>query len=257
MGLILFIPAVAQSSDECLGWFKKTGINPKDSGCEVDCAAVETDMATFMCTNRCDEFCRPAPKCKHDPFWMQKIKDGRAVGWPVPLEKSVAWSKDEREALLTVLDQLPDDLKVKGLRGIYRLQKSVDIINPGSQNEGAISLYDRAFGGPFSLGRVIAHELAHQWYAEAPKAIRQGYESELGWRLSSKGNESPKHIPDRKFVSPDADDSPQEDFAHNVDTYLFQPDKLRSISPKAFDWIRKHFSKEFKLREGCKDAARK
>ena len=33
-----------------------------------------------------------------------------------------------------------------------------------------------------------------------------------------------------------------------VEFYLHKSDRLKEVTPKAYDWIKKHFGKEFKLK---------
>ncbi|MFN3455333.1 MAG: hypothetical protein ACK41T_10275 [Pseudobdellovibrio sp.] len=117
-------------------------------------------MATFSCNLRCEKYC--SSKCKIDPYWESKIKDGRPKLWDLSSEKTKEWSTSEREALEKILTRLPDDFKKISLDGIYRMGKSVQIVNPGTTYEASITLYDYAFQDPpFTLERVIVHELAH------------------------------------------------------------------------------------------------
>lgn len=217
----------------------------------IKCNLIDTDMGTFMCPNRCDEFCKPAPKCKPDPFWVKQIKNGRPGHWPNSSEIAVGWSEADKKALLTALGQLPDDLKVRNLEGIFRLGKSIEIGNPGTEIDGAISLYDRAFGGPYSLGRVIAHELAHLSYDSLSLNQKNDYMEKAGW-IRPKADQPLKPSEDRKFVDRDASSSPEEDFAHNLDTYLFDPERLKVSVPEVYEWISKNFSKNFALKKDCK-----
>ena len=42
------------------------------------------------------------------------------------------------------------------------------------------------------------------------------------------------------FVSDDGRDSPDEDFANNVEFFLFRPEKLKKTSPGVYDWLKKN-----------------
>jgi len=254
---VIFFSIGTYASDDCLNWFNKSGINPGTPECELKCATLVAEMGTFTCPNRCDEFCKPKAKCKHDMFWLKKIKSERPNKWPISSEKTVPWSEEYKEKLLAALEQLPDEFKLETLVGFYRMQKSAQIINPGTEIDSAIVLYDRAFNGPFSLARVVAHELAHQWYESSSAKIKIDYREQLGWIKSDTSEAGFKPDSDRKFVDSDADSSPDEDFAHNMEAYLFDAERLRHMIPKAFEWIQNHLSKNFKLKESCKDEKKK
>lgn len=153
---------------------------------------------------------------------------------------------------MLALAQIPDELKDDKIKGIFRIQKSDDIGNPGSYSEGNIVLYDRAFDSNYSLARVIAHELAHGIYENASDKWKNGYRDALGWKLNryTQSYQPPKN---REFVKSEGRDSPNEDFAINIDFYLFDPKQLRTTAPKAFEWIEKNFSKKFKLKQECEN----
>jgi hypothetical protein len=51
-----------------------------------------------------------------------------------------------------------------------------------------------------------------------------------------------------KFVELDGRDSPSEDFANNVQYFLFHPLKLRLFTPSAYEWISYHFGDKFIIR---------
>jgi hypothetical protein len=254
---IAFIALIISSNsvladDECPKWFQDSGIKPSDKHCEEKCLTLLSDMSTFMCNQRCHEFCLALPKCSPDKFGLKKIKDGRPNGWPSPLEKTVSWARADKEALLLALAQIPNELKNDKIQGIFRMQKSDNAGNPGSYSEGNIVLYDRAFNSNYSLARVIAHEPAHGIYENSSDKWKNGYRDALGWKLNryTQAYQPPKN---RKFVKPEGQDSPNEDFAINVDFYLFDPSQLKATTPRAFEWIEKHFSKKFKLQQECEN----
>ena len=136
------------------------------------------------------------------------------------------------------------------------MKKSIQIVSPGTEIDGSVSLYDYAFNGPFSLNRVLAHELAHSWYNSSSKNVRAKYQKAAGWFREPITKKIVTPV-DRAFVNQDAKESPDEDFAHNIDTYLFEPDALRKAAPKVSAWIEANFSKDFSLKTGCKDHGKK
>lgn len=61
--------------------------------------------------------------------------------------------------------------------------KSVQIVNPGTTYEASITLYDYAFQDPpFTLERVIVHELAHVIFNKLTKKDILSFRSSLGWK---------------------------------------------------------------------------
>lgn len=242
--------------DDCKTWFEKSKISPHENQCFEKCASHIVDMGTFTCHERCYEFCRPAKKCPPDPFWKSKLKIGRPQNWANASEKTSAWTKSEQKSVEDALNQVPDQLKIDSLNGIYRMKVSSDIINPATSDveSGTIVLYDRAFSGQHSLARILVHELAHQWFFHAPKPEANDYQNTLSWTPNSKGEEIPAD--DRKFVESDAKESSNDDFAINAETFLFDPDRLKKIVPKASLWFQSHFSGRFRIKEGCNNGRR-
>jgi hypothetical protein len=57
-------------------------------------------------------------------------------------------------------------------------------------------------------------------------------------------------------MRPDAKIGPEEDFAVNVDSYLFQREKLKKTVPNAYAWIKNHFGDKFVV-SGDSDAREK
>lgn len=51
------------------------------------------------------------------------------------------------------------------------------------------------------------------------------------------------------YVEEDGKSSREEDFANNIEHFLYDSDKLKKITPSAYDWIKKHYGEQFKLKE--------
>ena len=151
------------------------------------------------------------------------------------------------------MDELPDELLSNKISGFYRLKKSKDHPNPASGSEGDIVIYNSAFDSTSSLGQIVAHELAHQNYDELRETERRDYRHATGWHLEL-DPEGTIFWAGRKvgYVEDDGKNSHEEDFANNVEYYLFRPEKLKKITPTTFDWIRKHFGENFKLQRAKK-----
>ncbi len=236
------------AEDPCLTWFQSSGVKSDGKGCLISCDLIPKDMSSFDCSDRCDEFCK-AKKCQPNPYWKNKLKNGAPKNWNLPTEQPANWTDLEMTQMMTILNQLPDQLESFPLDGIYRMKKSVDIINPGSTSDDGkeIAIYDRAFHSPFwSLSSVVTHELGHMVFQSMGAAEKQKYIDVLGW--NKKGAIRPG-----EFVSSTAKDDVNEDFAENFSFFLLNRDILKSKVPKAYGWLVQKFTANFKLKDGCKN----
>ncbi len=43
--------------------------------------------------------------------------------------------------------------------------------------------------------------------------------------------------------------SPEEDYANNLEYFIYNPDKLKQVTPNAYEWIKKRFGPKLKLKE--------
>ena len=138
------------------------------------------------------------------------------------------------------------------IKGLYRMQKSIYYPNAASgDSAGDIVLYDTAFDLQHNLSQVLAHELAHLVYSGLSPDERDDYRFATQWFDMGKSSDQPAWVCLRKgFVEPDGADSPSEDFSNNVEYYLFNPDRLKAVTPQAYDWIKRHFGANFKLGKG-------
>ena len=205
-------------------------------------------MSTFSCPSECDKICKV--KCELDSFWKNKVKEGRPKNWEIDSEKSSAWTAEEKEQIKELLARMPSDLNKLPLEGIYRMKKSVDIVNPAttSYDGKAIVLYNNTFGHPsWSIQEVLLHEIGHSIYAGYSAADQQQYEKTLGWKKDNQGSYSKVG----SFVSVRAHDDPIEDFAENLRFLLLNPEKLKSHNSQAFDWFSVKYKKQLKLKKEC------
>jgi hypothetical protein len=194
--------------------------------------------------------------CKTNPagydFWLPKLISGRPAGWPHSKEISKDWTEEEIEKVLEALGDLPEELRLQTLKHIFRMSKSgTQKGNPSTSAEGTIVLYDEAFSKKHKLGQVLAHEIAHQFYRDLPEEEKQDYHLVTNWTLE-KDEKSGKDLiisqRDKGYVKEDGNESPEEDFANNVEVELFDPDNLRKVTPQAQRWLEKHFRGKLKLR---------
>jgi hypothetical protein len=54
-------------------------------------------------------------------------------------------------------------------------------------------------------------------------------------------------------VEVDGKTSPEEDFANNVEFFLFEPDTLKTKSPNLFAWLQKTLGLKLRLEKGCRN----
>jgi hypothetical protein len=198
--------------------------------------------------------------CQGNPegyaYWGPKLKDDRPQ-WPHRFEKSKKWTIEEKERVLEALAELPEVLWGNTIEGIYRMDKSqTSVNNPATSAAGAIVLYDSAFSKPNKtqpLARIIGHELAHEYYRKKlSDADLADYHTLASWESSTNPDTGEVRwtSPRTNFVKNDGRISPEEDFANNIEYFLFEPAKLKYITPNAYDWIIHHFGGKLKLRKG-------
>ncbi len=134
-------------------------------------------------------------------------------------------------------------MQIHALTGLKN-QKFLKMIKPAGQE---IVVYNSAFDGPgLSLDKIVAHELSHAIFLNFSKSEIKNYERSLGWSVASKGRAR-----SGLFISSGARDNVDEDFANNIEYFLFATEELKSKVPKAYSWILNKFSKNFKLKEAC------
>jgi hypothetical protein len=229
--LVLATSNRLRAEDECKEWFVRSGIKPESKNCVIDCDILPKDMGTFDCAEQCEEFCKPK-KCEANPYWEQKIKNGRPTNWDLKTEVTTKWFEQEKKKLMDLLVHLPKQFKSTPFDGFYRMKKSIVLTNPGTTASAGdkIVIYDRAFNNPFhSTSQVIVHELAHVLFLHFEKSERRSYQDFLKWKINR------DRIATRpgEFISSRAKDSIAEDFAENISSFIFEPDRLKSMVPRS------------------------
>ncbi len=171
------------------------------------------------------------------------IKEGLPTEWPHKTEKSQKWTTEEINRLIEVIEGLPDYLKSLYINGIYRLQKSKDISNPAANSDNSeIVLYDETFSKNRNLSRIVAHEFAHQLYSKMTDDEKLDYRRATGWNIKY-GKNRDYYTERRKsgYIEPDGMSSANEDFANNLEHFIFNSDKLKTITPSAYNWFSKKY----------------
>jgi hypothetical protein len=201
---------------------------------------------TYVSATQVSRSCREKRK-GHD-FWSQKLKEGHPRDW-TKREVHKKWTAEERERMLEALSELPEILWPKSLEGIYRMFKSKDHPNPASHGGPFVVLYDTAFGENQRLARVLAHELAHQNYEELNLSEGSSYRSAAGWTSWMDKDRNVFWIPRSKgFVKEDGQSKPGEDYANNIEYFLFEPELLKRKTPRVYDWIKSRYGDKLKIR---------
>ena len=185
------------------------------------------------------------------------MKDGLPPDWPHKNEKGKAWAEEEKNLLIEALEAAPQGILPKKLIGIYRAEKSRQFPNPATSGvatdgtlEGFVVIYDSAFEKNQNLARIVIHEMSHQIYVELSDDDQGSYHTVTNWFVEKDPKtEQTKGLAARLtgFVLDDGRDSPGEDFANNVEFFLFEPKKLQEVTPHAHRWISEHFGDKFRL----------
>ncbi|MCM2282421.1 MAG: hypothetical protein NDI61_11320 [Bdellovibrionaceae bacterium] len=179
-------------------------------------------------------------RSKSYDFWNHRFSDGRPDGWPHRGEKSVAWTEEEKERFYEAMASLPDLFQIESMRTIYRMKQSWYPPNPATHANGILVLYDAAFSTKGNLARYLAHELSHEIFRSLPDG-GESYADGNGWRVEREGDKFVWSGRKSGYVDEDGANSRSEDFANNIEFYLFEPEKLRKTTPEAFKWIQKQY----------------
>lgn len=248
--LLLMFSASKGSAEipaDCRSWFQSAKINPNEKSCEGACALIPYGTKTFYCNTYCALLCTTPEPCPLPDFIRQKIKDGYPSNWEFSSElmgkNSAGWPVEDRRKLEKELRRLPKQLQNGPFEGFFRLRKSVQIINPGSEYKGKIAFYDHAFDGEFPLDEVVIHEIAHTLYSKNENEFLRA----LGWKRPRAYQG--EWYRSGEFLDRDAINSPSEDFASLMTEFLKRPENLRKRIPAVHAWFKKTFSDSFKLKD--------
>lgn len=202
---------------------------------------------TFVKATSISSHCRSSRLS--DKYWKNKFEVRRPADWPYDQEKSKDWTVEEVERVLDAICELPEELWKKSDYKIYRMEKSKDGHNPATSSTNILVLYDSAFNKGKTLSRILAHEFAHEIYGNLDVSDAKGYRLTTNWFEVNKNGR--RILISRKdgFVTDDGRVSPEEDFANNIEFFLFNQSNLRSKTPHAYRWIVDHFGDKFKLRK--------
>lgn len=214
-------------TDECLQWFQRGKIK-FGKNCELDCATLPIDMASFSCNLRCPEFCKQKTdsKCKSKPSWLAKIKTGRPYDWLLSSEAPAELHPSERELIEKALNHLSDRFPVDSIVGIYKLDESRNPFSRGTPStyyKRQIVFYRSAFEDKYDIKTLLIHELGHHLH-ETDHATFSEYK--------------------RRF-----DKSDEENFARQFQHFILTPRELKKSYLDVYNWMNKNFNKKYFLKE--------
>ncbi len=112
-------------------------------------------------------------------------------------------------------------------------------------------IYDEAIKNKTLLPRVIAHELAHQIFRDFSDSQITAYKLVANWEtaLNHKGVKVLR-TSRKKFVAPDGDLGPDEDFANNMEYFIFDKNELALKTPRIMEWLDIEYGDKIKRGRG-------
>ncbi|MCX4025373.1 hypothetical protein H0A36_25500 [Endozoicomonas sp. SM1973] len=166
----------------------------------------------------------------------------------------------EKVKLINIFEDMPTGMhSIKGLSHLVRRKNGMEHpIHPtapavawrtgkNSGNNGYIEFMESAFRQQSDdyIHRLIVHEKAHFIYGKMLTEQTQSEWAEVGgWYLNPNDSDGWSTSKQTEFVSAYAHaKNPNEDMAESISYYIINPDKLRSRSPKKFDFIQKRIMK--------------
>jgi len=246
MGICLFpFSSVANTCDE---WFEKLNLKRGSVECVPACNKAADETAgvdkEFYCTPYCAGMCVPnkgEAKCKLDPFWLKRLR--------APSEPFSHLASEDLRIVKEALSRMPKAFRSAKLKAIVKASGEGGIVtgySPAVSSDEYLILFPSAFVKPGETPRILAHEIVH-FLIENEWAHRfKEYKRVTGWGIGSvrKGG----------FVESDGKSSAEEDFANNVEFYLFERSTLKTQSPEIFGWLEKNMRALLQLEKECADA---
>jgi hypothetical protein len=188
---------------------------------------------------------KPDNKCA---LLRSKLKNNPPKNWHPRIEKSKKWETGEIRRVVQALEVLPDNLKAM-TKAIYRMDSSMFGDNPGRETEEGIALYDSAFGQKYILGNVVAHELSHSWFKKLSQTELTSFLKAAQWRKETASSLFRVGRPKELFLNDHGRESPGEDFAIDVEYYLFYPEQLKRVTPRVYEWLGDQYGSWLRLKD--------
>lgn len=202
---------------------------------------------TFVKAATISSHCRK--QRESDNYWLTKFESYRPIDWPHNNEILTPWTVEEKERVLDALCELPEEIWKNSEYKIYRMKQSKDGQNPATSAKDILVLYDSAFKYRNTLSRVLAHEFAHEIYGNLSISDSKDYRFATNWFEVNKNGKRLLLARKDGFVADDGRVSPEEDFANNLEFFLFDTKNLKFKTLNAYNWIENHFGDKLKLRK--------
>ncbi len=160
-------------------------------------------------------------------------------------ERFTTFKNEEILTVITMLEEFPSGMiTTPGLRYIVRrLDGTPHPLHPEAPavawtDPGYIEFMESAFTGDYQhLQRLILHEKAHfLWSHLFDDKLKEDWKILGEWHQDKDGKWFT--LNETEFVSAYAhDENPNEDMAETISYYIVNPDKLRAVSPKKYEFI--------------------
>lgn len=202
---------------------------------------------------------------------LLKKRYGVVAGFAEPRDEFQEFTLDELQYLATVFEDLPSGFHhISGLEKVVRRKNG--LVNPISPmapaiawvDAGYIEFMDKAFGSGSEdyIRRLIAHEMTHfVWHKILTEETKAQFMKLSGWSKTlplggvtastGKASDHPKagsrtplsetwyRTTTTNFVSDySAYLNPDEDFAETVSHYIYLPDRVRTIAPEKYNFVK-------------------
>ena len=144
------------------------------------------------------------------------------------------FSKEEKRKIRDAFKKIPRILTDFGKITFYRQKEGIVRNNPAVTNpkKKEIILYDSIF--QHNIERVLAHELAHILYERLSDKERNSYKLVAKWENREIKGEKITINTRQVFTAIDGIFSPDEDFANNIEYYLFDEKTLQKKNKEIY-----------------------
>jgi hypothetical protein len=231
--LLVFLISVqvlaADSADKCPDGYYRVRAHPRSGYYKADGTYYRATTVSSSCKAR---------SAAHI-FWHDKLMVDRPQNWPNNYQKPEKWTDEYRERLLEAFEDVPQGLWAHDIK-IYRNKLSRNQSNPAVHKNNLIVIYDLAFSEKHKLSRVLTHELAHNLWDKLELNLNKNYAKATGWERTFDPITKIKSLSGRRsgYVEKDGAFSVDEDFANNIEFFVFEPEVLQRTTPTAFKWIK-------------------
>lgn len=170
-----------------------------------------------------------------------KFQEKKPRGWPYKKEKFKKWTELEKKKIFATINELPKVLSHVGELNIFRAYNSETMQNPAtsSPDNNIIVIYDSLKSNNYK--KVLAHELAHILYASLPIVDARAYIHAASWKENIDGSFSSKRT---DFSEEDGKLGPDEDFANNIEHFLFDKNAQKALNKEIYDCLEKILGKK-------------